>query len=178
MEWPLPNAEVYAEWEEDNEYKGVDYFIICEFANDVSDGSKDFGNGVYSRDLGGEWGEKGGMGEQDKDKEDKEIEEEESSFQTFIKSEVVNVEMMGIGESSGRIGERGGIQDIGERQLGWAMTLKDWFSYSEEQRSKILNTLLAIGGDFLLAMLGCLFIFKLRQWQVKMLQKKKSTLER
>ncbi|KAG0128949.1 hypothetical protein HOY82DRAFT_541140 [Tuber indicum] len=157
VEWLLPNAGVYEEWEEDEEDEDVDFVDLYESADDAGSG-EDSDDRVYGEDSEDEWDEEERGGE---DEEDEEMEEEESQT---LKSEDGDIDMMGIEESSGvgwgegRVrprrpnsnsslhglyGEeaenhfRASTQEIGEWLLGQAMTPKDFFTSPEEQQNNI-----------------------------------------
>lgn len=82
VEWPLPNAEVYEEWEEDDENGDVDFIDLYESEDDNGNGSE-YSDDVYREE------------ENDENKEGiEEIEEGEDEADE-------DINMTGAGETSG-----------------------------------------------------------------------------
>ena len=145
VEWLLPNAEVYEEWEEDDEDGDVDFIDLYESEDEDGDGSED-SDDVY--------------GEEENDEDEEDIEDIEEGEEEADE----DIDMTGVGETSGLgLGRRRGdldspdsassslglyseaaenrfrasTQEIGERLLGRAMTPKDFFTSPEDQQDNI-----------------------------------------
>ncbi|KAG0635927.1 hypothetical protein HOY80DRAFT_1055835 [Tuber brumale] len=91
---PFPSSGLYQGWEEDNKDEDLNFVDLYEFLHDPHNGEE------ASRARHEESKGRGRRGCEESE-QCKEIEEEQWSSQTFIKSQSVDVSMMGMGQSKG-----------------------------------------------------------------------------
>jgi len=166
VEWLLPNAETYEEWEEDEIDKDVEIIDLYDSGDENGNGSEDSDEVYGEEELGMETDESEGEYD-DKDEGEDEQDgsdggEEEEYPKPLMKSEDEDVDMTGMEESDPfNLGGRGApmgqaspssqlcsedasqrrfrasTQEIGERFLGRAMTPKDFFVSPEDQQDSL-----------------------------------------
>ncbi|PUU80227.1 hypothetical protein B9Z19DRAFT_1063619 [Tuber borchii] len=136
LEWVLPNAEVYEEWEEDEEDQDVDFIDLYESDKEDNNSSED-SDEIYSEEMiyeeevkEEEYSDNDGDYHNDDDYSDDR--ERERSSDTHSRSKNHDVDMIGAENCFWT-----SPQEIGQRLLGRAMTLKDFFISPEDQQDPI-----------------------------------------
>jgi len=151
VEWLLPDAEVYEEWEEDEEDEDVDFIELYESGDEGGNGSED-SDEVYGKEEIDEDDEEDGEGEQEdvegweESDDDVHMTDEGETSGSGLGSRMRDLGCPDSASSSrGLYGDAAehrfcaSTQEIGERLLGRAMTPKDFFTSSEDQRDSIGN---------------------------------------
>jgi hypothetical protein len=108
VEWLLPNAEVYEEWEEDEENQDVDFIDLYESGEENGNGSEDSDEIYGEETIYEEEEDESDDGDDDNDDDYnndeylKEVGEEQGdSSHSISRSEDGDVSMIGAGETSG-----------------------------------------------------------------------------
>jgi len=181
VDWLLRNAEVYEKWEEDEHDEAVDFIDLYESGDEGGNGSED-SDEVYGEEEIDEDEDEVVEGEEDDDKdaegevEDMEGDPEEvkhweegdddvhMTYEKETSGSCLGSRMRDLGHPDsassfrGLYGEaaeysfRASIQEIEERQLGRAMTPKDFFTSPEGQKNSIENIVTERKRPFLPAM--------------------------
>ena len=173
--WLLQNAELYQEWEEDEEDEDGDFINLYESADEVGNGSED-SDKVYGAEEIVEYDDKDGEGEvDDVEREQEDVEGWEEGDDDVHMTDEGETSGSGLGNSMRNLGRPdsasssralGGdgaehrfgasTQEIGELLLGRAMTPRHFFTSPEDQQDSIENIVTPRKG--LLAGNACLIL--------------------
>ncbi|PUU82644.1 hypothetical protein B9Z19DRAFT_1120410 [Tuber borchii] len=116
-EWLLPDAEVYEEWEEDEQNQDVDFMDLYDSEKEDRNAAED-SDEIYGEELI----KKG---------------EEEDEAILYLNYSHSALSTRGYYRDTAENRFWTSTQEIGERLLRWAMTCKDFFTSSEDQQDRI-----------------------------------------
>jgi len=158
VEWLLPNAEVYEEWEADEEDADVDFIDLSESGDEGGNGSEDSKEVYREEEIDEDDDEDVEGEEEDMEGEQDDVEGTEEGDDDVHMTDKGETSGSGLGSrmqdlgrpdsassSGGLYGDaaehrfRASTQEIGERLLGRAMTPKDFFTSPEDQQDSIKN---------------------------------------